>query len=62
MQDVWFDRDETPRGERECGGRLAAFTWLGLYRVWVLRQGLMPEGSRRCRRLDASARKRGPVA
>jgi hypothetical protein len=22
MQGVGFDRDETPRGERECGGRL----------------------------------------
>lgn len=57
MQGVGFDRDEPPRGERECGGRLRPsphWAFMGLSCCGSgLRQGLTPAGSRRATRLDA---------
>lgn len=46
MRSVGFDRDEPPRGERECGGRLRPSPDWGLKVLGVggevLRQGLKP--------------------
>jgi|APAga8741243907_1050103.scaffolds.fasta_scaffold01652_3 hypothetical protein len=57
MRSVGFDRDEPPRGERDCGGRLRpspdwAFRGQAVA-VQVLRQGLMPAEGETATRLDA---------
>jgi hypothetical protein len=62
MRSCGFDRDEAPRGERDRGGRGRPSPDWSFHGVKGLRQGLMPEGSRRCWRLAASARKPRPEA